>query len=138
MTINENNYIGARNTLVGYAATDPRYPAYDKDGSRGYMEVPVAINEGYKKGDEYVQTGTTWYQVTAHENEVNNLGITKGAKIRVDDAKQEVREYKSKDGTDKLGITLSYGQITVLEPGNGGQNTNTQSSDDWNDSEAPF
>lgn len=117
---NENNYIGATTTLVGYVAVEPRYPAYDKDGSRGYKQIPVAINEGYKKGDEFVQTGTTWYDIDVHEDVVTNLGIGKGDKIRLDNAKQEVRTYTNKDGEEKLGITLKYGNLSVLESKSGG------------------
>ena len=41
--------------------------------------------------------------------------------MRVDDAKQETREYTSKaSGEKKMGITLSYGKITVLERKGGG------------------
>lgn len=113
--VNENNYIGATLTLVGYVAVEPRYPAYDKEGTRGYKQIPVAINEGYKKDGEFVQTGTTWYDVELHENEVNSLGVGKGDKIRVDEAKQEVRVYKNKEGEEKLGISLKYGKVTILE-----------------------
>lgn len=113
---NEKNFIGATTTIVGYVAVDPRYPAYDKEGSRGYKQVTVALNEGYKpKGGEFVKTGTTWYDIELHEDEVSKLGIEKGDKIRVDDAKQEVRTYKNKEGEEKLGITLKFGEITILE-----------------------
>ncbi len=117
--VNENNYIGLTATLVGYAATDPRSPAYDKDGSKGVIEVPIAINEGYKKDGEFVQTGTTWYTVSAAGDAANDLrAIHKGDKIRVDDAKQEVREYQDKDGNTKLGISLRYGAVAILESKN--------------------
>lgn len=117
---NENNYIGATLTLVGYVAVEPRYPAYDKEGKRSYKQIPIAINEGYKKDGEFIQTGTTWYDVELHEDAVSFLGIGKGDKIRVDDAKQEVRSYTNKDGEEKLGISLKYGTITVLESKDGG------------------
>lgn len=113
---NENNYIGATTTLVGYAATGPRNPAYDKNGERGVKEIPVAINEGYKKDGEFVQTGTTWYNYVAAGSGVDLIsGINKGDKIRIDDAKQEVRSFKNKDGEEKLGISLRFGTVTVLE-----------------------
>ena len=135
---NENNYIGATITLVGFVATDPRYPAYDKQGKRGFKEIPVAINEGYKKDGEFIQTGTTWYTISIHEDKLQELSdigedIVKGAKIRLDDAKQEVREYTNKDGDEKLGITLSYGTLSVLEPPKG---STTRGGAD--DDEEPF
>lgn len=115
--VNENNYIGANATVVGYAASDARPPAYDKDGERGILEVSIPVNEGYKKDGEFVQTGTTWYTITGASDYAQNVlaPIKKGDKVRVEDAKQEVREYKDKDGNTKLGITLRFGTVTVLE-----------------------
>ena len=115
--INPNNYVGARVTLVGYAAGHPEYPKYDVSGSRGYEHLSIPVNEGYKnKSGEWVNTRTTWYTVEAHEDVFSELEIDKGDLVRVDDAKQETREYTSKvSGEKKLGITLSYGKITVLE-----------------------
>lgn len=115
--VNENNYIGANATVVGYAASDARPPAYDKDGSRGILEVSIPVNEGYRKDGEFVQTGTTWYTITGASDYAQNVlaPIKKGDKVRVEDAKQEVREYKDKDGNTKLGITLRFGTVTVLE-----------------------
>lgn len=118
---NPNNYIGVTTTIVGYAASDARPPAYDKEGTRGVLQVPIAINEGYKKDGEFVKTGTTWYDIEAGGDAAETLrGIRKGDKIRVDDAKQEVRDYKAGDGTEKKGITLKFGQVTVLESADGG------------------
>lgn len=110
------DYVGARTTLVGWAASDGRNPAYDKDGSKGVKEVSIAINEGYTKDGEFVQTGTTWYTVSAAgEYAAEIAALKKGDKIKVEDAKQEVREYQDREGNNKLGITLRYGKLTVLE-----------------------
>ena len=57
--------IGATTTIVGWASSDGRNPAYDKDGSKGVKEVSIPLNEGYTKDGEFVQTGTTWYTVSA-------------------------------------------------------------------------
>lgn len=124
---NPNNYIGVTTTIVGYAASDARNPAYDKEGTRGVKQVPIAINEGYKKDGEFVQTGTTWYDIEAGGEAASTLArIKKGDKIRVDDAKQEVRTYKDKNGAEKLGITLRFGTVTVLESsGGGGDDSNS-------------
>lgn len=129
MTINPNNYPGAATTLVGYAAGNPEYPPYDREGKRGFKQLSVAVNEGYSKDGEFVQTGTTWYRIEKHEDAWAELGVGKGDKIRIDGAKQEVRSYKNKAGEDQLGITLTYGDLTILESKNGGS-----ASDD----DAPF
>ena len=115
--VNENNYPGAAVTLVGYAAGPAKAPAYDKDGSRGILELSIPINEGYKKDGEFVQTGTTWYTYSAAGDFAQNViaPIGKGDKVRIEDAKQEVREYQDRDGNTKLGITLKFGSVTVLE-----------------------
>ena len=120
MTINPNNFSGATVTLVGYVAMEPAYPAYDKQGKHGFKEIKVAHNEGYKPkdGGDFVQTGTTWYAIKVHQDDLGNVG--KGDKIRVDDAKQSTRTYTNKDGVEAIGILLEYGKITVLESKNGG------------------
>lgn len=116
---NDNNYIGATTTLVGYTATEARAPRYDKDGSSGVLELPIAINEGYKKDGEFVKTGTTWYTYSAAGDYAANLkGVAKGSKVRIEDAKQEVREYEGKDGK-VLAVGLRYGTLTVLEAAGG-------------------
>ena len=116
MSTNENNYIGATITLVGYASVPARPPAYDKDGSKGVLELSIPVNEGYKKDGEFVQTGTTWYTYSAAGDYADALkAISKGDKLRIDDAKQEVREYTDKDGAKQKGISLRYGTMSVLE-----------------------
>lgn len=45
----------------------------------------------------------------------NVLSRVQGDKIRVDDAKPGGREYKDREGNDKLGITLRFGAFTILE-----------------------
>jgi single-stranded DNA-binding protein len=119
---NENNYVGATVTLVGYAAGPAKTPAYDKDGGKGILELSIPVNEGYKPaGGEFVKTGTTWYTVSAAGDYAAQLSaINKGDKVRVDGAKQEVREYTDREGNKKLGISLRYGTITVLEAASGG------------------
>lgn len=114
--INPSNYIGANVVVVGYA-NEPRYPGYDKNGSRGWKQIPVPINEGFKKDGEFVQTGTTWYEVDVSDESLANNPVSKGDKIRVT-GKQEVREYKDKDGNSKLGIAIKFAQIEILESAN--------------------
>lgn len=118
--VNENNYFGANATVVGRAASDARFPAYDKQGERGILEVPILLDEGYKKDGEWVKTGTTAYTYSGAGDFAQNVlaSVKKGDKIRVEDAKQEVREYDGKDGK-ALGITLRFGSFTVLESKSG-------------------
>ena len=117
MTIsNPNNYPGANATVVAYAASDPRVPAFDKTGESGMLEVPLPVNEGYKDATgEFKQTGTTWYSYLAKADYIPP--IKKGDKVRVEDARQEVRTYTNRDGVETVGITLRFGTITVLDGG---------------------
>lgn len=136
MTTNPNNYPGATNTLVGYAAGNPEYPPYDREGKRKFKQLSVPVNEGYKPkdGGDFVQTGTTWYRIEKHEDDWAKLGVGKGDKVRLENAKQEVRTYKNRDGEDQLGITLTYGELTVLESKGGGSAPSRDELDD----ESPF
>lgn len=113
--VNDNNYPGATASVVGWAAGEPEYPPYDKEGKRGFKQLSVPVNEGYKKDGEFVKTGTTWYRVEKHQDDWATLGVQKGDKVRIDNAKQEVRAYKNAKGEDALGITLSYADVTILE-----------------------
>lgn len=120
MSNNPNNYLGATLTLVGYAAGEARPPAYDKDGERGILELSIPVSQGYKKDGAWVETSTVWYSYTASGEHAAALkAIQKGDKVRIDDAKQEVREYETKDGQKKLGIGLRFGTVTVLESKSG-------------------
>lgn len=129
MTINPQNFQGISATLVGYAAGDAEFPAYDKSGERGVSEVRVPINHGFKdkSSGEWKETGTTWVTVTGRTDDIGH--IRKGDKIRVDDAKFESREFTRKDGSIGQAFQTSFGTVTVLESKGGGS-----ASDD----EAPF
>lgn len=129
MTNNEKNYIGATLTLVGWTAAEARNPAYDKEGKKGVKELSIPINEGYTKDGEFVQTGTTWYTYSAAGDYADTLtDIPKGSKVRIEDAKQEVREYQDREGNTKLGIGLRFGTITVLEEGSGEKKADTRTA----------
>lgn len=129
MTTNPENYIGATLTLVGWTSKEAERPAYDKDGSRGVLELSIPINEGYKKDGEFKKTGTTWYTYSAAGDYADALSaIPKGSKVRIEDAKQEVREYEA-NGVKKMGIGLRFGKVIVLEAGKGGGQTSSAAPD---------
>lgn len=131
---NPKNYQGATVTIVGYAAGEAKPPAYDKEGTKGILQLSIPINEGYKKDGEFVQTGTTWYAYSAAGEYAETLKtVRKGDKVRIDDAKQEVREYTSKDGESKLGIELRFGTLVILEAKGAAEPSAAGFSDD-----APF
>ena len=132
MTTNPNNYVGVSATIVGYAASDPQNPPYDKEGTRGVKEFSIPINEGYMKDGEFVQTGTSWYTYTAGGSGVDLIShIRKGDKVRIDDAKLETREYETKTGEKKLGLGLRFGNVTVLESVQGSPTDTTDDDLPW-------
>lgn len=124
--INPNQYQGASVVLVGYASGPAQPPAYDKEGTKGVLELRIPIGEGYKKDGVWVDTSTTWYSYSAAGEHADKLrAVQKGDKVRIDDAKQEVREYTDREGKVQKGITLKFGTLTILEAsgsksGNGG------------------
>lgn len=117
---NPSNYIGATVTLVGHAGSDPENPPYDKQGERGFQQVRIAVGQGYKDKatGEWKDTGTAWYTVTGRAEDL--VGIVKGAKVRLDDARLEVREFTRKDGTTGQAFETRFGDLTVLEVPDGG------------------
>lgn len=115
---NPNNYVGINATVVGYAASDPRPPAYDKDGTRGILEVPIPIGHGYRDKDtgEWKETSTTWVNLVAAGTGVGAVqDIRKGDKIKVENARLETRQYTDRNGDAKIGVDIRFGTVTVLE-----------------------
>jgi single-stranded DNA-binding protein len=116
MAVNENNYEGANVTIVGRAGSEARNPAYDKDGTRGILEVGVAVSQGYKKDGEWVPTGTTWYTYTASGDHADTLRtVKKGDKVRIDDARLETREFERGDGSKGQAFEVRFGAFKILE-----------------------
>lgn len=113
---NPNNYEGATVTIVGRAGGEAKVPAYDKDNSSGVLELSIAVSQGYKKNDEWVDTGTTWYVHSAAGEHAQALAVVgKGDKVRLDDARLETREFTRKDGTTGQVFNTRYGTLVVLE-----------------------
>lgn len=124
--------VGAQITIVGWAASDARNPAYDKDGSKGVKEISIPLNEGYTKDGEFVQTGTSWYTYSAAGDYAAEVAkVRKGDKVKIEDGKLEVREYKDKEGNEKLGLSVRYGTLTILESKSDGAAAAAKSDDVW-------
>lgn len=118
---NPNNYPGVQiASLVGNVAADPAYPAYDKQGARGRKEIRIGVSQGYKKDGQWVELPTAWYSYSATDEFLQNNPVGKGDKIRIDDAKLETREFERQNGSQGLGLNISFGTLTVLESKNGG------------------
>lgn len=114
-TQNPDNYVGATTTIVGYAGGEPVTKEFSSGNS--ITELSISVGQGYKKDGAWVDTGTTWYTLTATADYAadNWPYVGKGDKVRVDDARQETREYTNKADKVAQQITLKYGEIKVLE-----------------------
>lgn len=113
--INPQNYDGANVTVVGRAGGPVNVKEFASGSS--IAELSIAVGQGYKKGEEWVDTGTTWYTLTATADYAadNWPVIGKGDKVRVDNARQETREYERKQGGAGLQITLKFGTLSVIQ-----------------------
>lgn len=130
--VNENNHPGANVTIVGYAGGPAEWPPYDKQGQRGFKQVRIAVGEGYKNKDtgEWVDQGTTWYTHTDQAETLDALGIGKGDKVRIDEARLSAREFTRKDNSIGQAFETRYGTVTVLESKSGGAPAQQSYSDD--------
>lgn len=113
--INPKNFDGATTTVVGRAGgpvTVKEFP-----GGSTIAELSIAVGQGYKKGDEWVDTGTAWYKLTATADYAadNWPVVGRGDKVRVDNARQEVRSYAKNDGSPATEVKLNYGTLTVVQ-----------------------
>lgn len=132
--INPKNIPGANAVIVGRVG-GVEFPAYDKEGDRGFKQVRVAVNEGYKdkSTNEWVDKGTTWYTYTARTEDIEGLSLNKGDVVRIDDAKLETREFTRKsDGSTGQEFGLRYGDLSLVQrkgDSGGGQGGNGFDSD---------
>lgn len=116
--INSKNYEGASVVVVGRASGPYEVKTFT-NGSQA--QLSVAVGTGYKKNDEWVDTGTNWYTLTATESYAsqNWPDVQKGDKVRIDDARLESKPYLKKDSTPGVDNQLRFGTLVVLEHSKG-------------------
>lgn len=122
MTVNPNSYPGINATIVGHAAAAPEFPPYDKAGERGFKQVRIGVSQGFKdkQTNEWVEKPTLWITHSGPQDLLDGLGIGKGDKVRIDEARLEAREFERKDGSVGQAFETRYGDVTVLESKSGG------------------
>lgn len=130
MTINPNNYPGTNITLVGTAggAVDIRTL-----GSSSVAQLSVAVGKGYKNAaKEWVDTGTDWYTLSASPEYAreNWPEVGSGDRVRIDDARLELKPYLTKAGEARVDAQLRWGTLTVVESKSSRGNTSVGSSAD--------
>lgn len=115
--INSNNYPGATAVIVGTAGGPYEVRDFGNGGSQA--QLSIAVGKGYKdkKTDQWVDTGTDWYTLTATPDwaEQNWPNVDKGDKVRVDDARLELKGYKKNNGEIGVDATLRYGTLALVE-----------------------
>lgn len=114
--INPKNYDGANVVIVGRAGGPVEVKKFEK-GSQA--QLSIAVGKGYKNKttDEWVDTGTDWYTLTATEDYARNNwpDIQSGDQVRVDEARLEFKPYLKKDGTAAVEATLRYGTLVLVK-----------------------
>lgn len=112
--INPKNYEGASVVIVGSAGGPVEVVKFPSGGSQA--QLSIAVGKGYKKDDKWVDTGTDWYTLTATEDYAaqNWPDVQSGDKVRVDDARLELKIYKKKDGEPGIDATLRYGTLVIV------------------------
>lgn len=117
MTVNPNNYDGASAVIVGRAGGPVEIKTFDKGPSQA--QLSVAVSKGYKdkNTDKWVDTGTDWYTLIATEDYANNNwpDVQKGDKVRIEDARLELKGFVKKDNTAGVEATLRFGTLVVVE-----------------------
>lgn len=114
---NPNNLPGANATVVGNATGSVEVREFPSGGSQA--QLGIAVNKGYKDREtgEWKDTGVDFYNlVAAPEYASENWpSVSKGDKVRVDDARLEARPYTSKDGEPRVDLQLRFGTLVVVE-----------------------
>ena len=115
--INPKNYDGASIVIVGRAGGAVEVKDFDNGGSQA--QLSIAVGKGYKnaKTEEWVDTGTDWYTLTATADYANQNWpqVGKGDKVRVDDARLEFKPFNKRDGEAGVEATLRYGTLVIVE-----------------------
>lgn len=115
--VNENNYDGAHATIVGRAGGEWSVREFGNGNSQA--ELSIAVGKGYKDKatGEWVDQGTDWYRLISTPDYAtqNWPEVGPGDKVRVEDARQEVRSYIKNDGTAAHSIDLRFGTLTVVQ-----------------------
>lgn len=114
--VNPKNFDGTTVTLVGRAGGPAEVKEF-KNGSQAQLNI--AVGKGYKnkQTDEWVDTGTDWYTLTATADYAadNWPNVETGDKVRVDDARLELKGYEKKDGTPGVDATLRFGTLVIVD-----------------------
>lgn len=112
---NPNNYEGSSATIVGKAGGEYEVKEFKNGGTQA--QLSIAVGKGYKKDGEWVDTGTDWYTLTATTDYASDNwpNVQKGDKVRVDDARLELKPYTRTNGEAAVEATLRYGTLVIIE-----------------------
>ena len=115
--INPNNYDGTSVVLVGRAGGPVDTVTFSNGHSQA--QLSIAVGKGYENREtgEWTATGTDWYTLTSTPEYAaeNWPEVGSGDKVRVDDARLELKPYLRKNGEAGVDATLRYGTLVVVE-----------------------
>lgn len=120
--INEKNFVGATAVIVGSAGGPVETRDFPSGGQQA--QLSIAVGKGYmnKKVEPavWVDQGTDWYTlVAAPEYAAQNWpDVGPGDKVRVDDARLELKAFKKNNGEIGVDATLRFGTLVVVEAKN--------------------
>lgn len=114
--VNPKNIDSATVTIVGRAGGPVEVKEF-KNGSQA--QLSIAVGTGYKdkkNNDEWVDTGTNWYTLTAKADyaAANWPDVGAGDKVRVDEARLELKGYVKNDKTAGVDATLRFGTLVII------------------------
>jgi single-strand DNA-binding protein len=97
-------------TVVGNCARDPEL-RYTPNGT-SVAKFSLAVNRRRKQGDEWVDDGCDWYQVTAWRDLAHNVceSIEKGTRVVVT-GRVSHRQWEDQDGAKRLSIEINADDI---------------------------
>lgn len=104
--------IGSKFGVVGNVVA----PAEDKfDGK--LTELRIAVGHGYKKDGAWVDTSTTFLTYQASGEYAEPLkAAEKGDRVAITgNWSLETKPFKRNDGSEGLGITVSYGDFAIID-----------------------
>lgn len=104
-------------------------------GGSAYLRFSVAENHRKKTGNEWVDDGTTWWNITAWDKLAERLAeaVVKGARVVVTGTVRS-REYE-KDGETRTAIGVTARQVGIV-PRDDARPSQPQ-SDPWSAGAAP-
>lgn len=121
----------ARVSFVGNIGSEPvlRYT----ESKKAVLNFRVAVNQRKKSGDEYIDTNTTWYEVTLWEAQAERAieHLKQGSRVFVEGTLVE-EPYTNKKGESGTALKVQPTSLGLDLMARGKSNPTPESDDPWN------